>query len=82
MSNAEQKTRMQAFLQTSIRQQDLLNYDIEKLQAPAYLGLGDLAFTDRFRIGAIRYFQISNKQEKETGLICCKFLEENSFTSS
>lgn len=35
---------------------DLLNYDIEHLVAPVYLGFGNLAFKDSFRDSAKKYF--------------------------
>ena len=35
---------------------DLLNYDLEHLIAPVYLGFGDLAFKDSFRDSARKYF--------------------------
>lgn len=75
---AEQKMKNAGLPANFHTPQDLLNYDIEKLQAPVYLGFGDLAFTDRFRDSAIRYFKSVINSEKRPAYLNVNF-EENSF---
>lgn len=75
---AEQKMKNAGLPANFHTPQDLLDYDIEKLQAPVYLGFGDLAFTDRFRDSAIRYFKSVTDGGMRPTYLNEKF-EENSF---
>ena len=75
---AEQKMKNAGLPANFHTPQDLLNYDIEKLQAPVYLGFGDLAFTEDFRDSAIRYFK-SVVADKMNPIYLKEKFEDNSF---